>query len=152
MAEQKVQEGEAIRRKLHNTIQVGHQMTANTLSPACQPAQSGGAWPECAVMAKQPCVLLQLCYTWFNACLALRLQELKGNIRVFCRVRPPSGAESVEALPGQPVISYATTGECCSRAPQEHGREQERRCSTGAGAALQAVQSSCGGTCLTRCQ
>lgn len=38
------------------------------------------------------------------------LQELKGNIRVFCRVRPASNSETLEALPGQPIINYNSSG------------------------------------------
>ncbi|GAB4823683.1 hypothetical protein N2152v2_010729 [Parachlorella kessleri] len=57
-AEQRVQEGEILRRKLHNTI-----------------------------------------------------LELKGNIRVFCRVRPANSSETLEALPGQPIVAFPSTGD-----------------------------------------
>lgn len=42
------------------------------------------------------------------------LQTLKGNIRVFCRVRPlAANKPEVEALDnGQPVISFPDTGQC----------------------------------------
>lgn len=62
VAEKKVVEGEAVRRRMHNTI-----------------------------------------------------QELKGNIRVFARVRPPTAGEAGEASPGRPVVAFTQAGEMAGR-------------------------------------
>ncbi|KAL4854429.1 Kinesin-like protein KIN-14C [Chlorella vulgaris] len=43
------------------------------------------------------------------------LLELKGNIRVFCRVRPPATGEAAEAAPGRPVVAYPAAGELAGR-------------------------------------
>ena len=43
------------------------------------------------------------------------LQELKGNIRVFCRVRPPAAGEADEAAPGRPVLAFPAAGELAGR-------------------------------------
>lgn len=65
------------------------------------------------------------------------LQELKGNIRVFCRVRPVLGAsaEEVEAAPGQAGTIYDVDGksrEICVHAPvNESGGSSNSRGGTG---------------------
>lgn len=61
-AQKEVQEGEALRRRLHNTI-----------------------------------------------------QELKGNIRVFCRVRPAGSSEGSEVAPGRPAVAVASVGDLAGR-------------------------------------
>ncbi|KAL4439937.1 hypothetical protein ABPG75_002938 [Micractinium tetrahymenae] len=43
------------------------------------------------------------------------IQELKGNIRVFARVRPPAAGEAAEAAPGAPVLSFPAAGELAGR-------------------------------------
>ncbi|GFH14229.1 kinesin-like protein, partial [Haematococcus lacustris] len=63
-AETRVLQGEVVRRKLHNIIQVGEILHVSLLS-------SG----------------------YGHLVALLHAQELKGNIRVFCRVRPVSSAE-----------------------------------------------------------
>ena len=51
----------------------------------------------------------------------LDVQELKGNIRVFCRVRPLAEDQLVvEALEGQPLLHFPSTGvggPCCPCMP-----------------------------------
>jgi hypothetical protein len=42
-------------------------------------------------------------------------QELKGNIRVFCRVRPPCEGEAADAAPGRPVLAYPAAGDLAGR-------------------------------------
>lgn len=77
-------EGEKLRRKLHNTILV--------------------------IMFSS---LLDQCL-WVSLVLnSLLLQELKGNIRVFCRVRPllPDDGVATEAA----LISYPTSTEALGR-------------------------------------
>lgn len=43
------------------------------------------------------------------------MQELKGNIRVFARVRPPAAGEAAEAAPGAPVLGFPSAGELAGR-------------------------------------
>lgn len=43
------------------------------------------------------------------------IQELKGNIRVFARVRPPAAGEAAEAAPGAPVLGFPSAGELAGR-------------------------------------
>ncbi|PSC71436.1 kinesin-3 isoform X2 [Micractinium conductrix] len=43
------------------------------------------------------------------------IQELKGNIRVFCRVRPPASGEAAEAAPGKPVVAFPAEGDMAGR-------------------------------------
>jgi hypothetical protein len=43
------------------------------------------------------------------------VQELKGNIRVFCRVRPPLPEEEKESGAEPPLVQYATSAELAGR-------------------------------------
>ncbi|PRW33188.1 kinesin-3 isoform X2 [Chlorella sorokiniana] len=44
-----------------------------------------------------------------------QIQELKGNIRVFARVRPAKDSEAAEAAPGKPVVGYPSAGDLLGR-------------------------------------
>ena len=50
----------------------------------------------------------------FMICGVVRMQTLKGNIRVFCRVRPVSAdVADVERMEdGQPVLAFPAPGAC----------------------------------------
>jgi len=80
LLEEKVRAEETVRRKLHNTILVGISF----------PSRSN--FVICSFIAS-PCLSCQ--------------QELKGNIRVFCRVRPPVGEEKTDPN----VLSHITFNE-----------------------------------------
>lgn len=46
------------------------------------------------------------------------VMELKGNIRVFCRVRPPTAAELAEAGDkALPAVDFPTSGEALVECP-----------------------------------
>lgn len=52
-----------------------------------------------------------------NPLAPLDLQELKGNIRVFCRVRPldPINPDVEAGEDGQPVLQFSTAGKNADR-------------------------------------
>lgn len=84
-SEVKIIEGENLRKKLHNTVLVRIVSATNFL-------------------------VLRKDFYQLNSFL---LQELKGNIRVFCRVRPLLPEDGVDAEPK--VISYPTSLEMIGR-------------------------------------
>eukprot|EP00887_Chlorella_sp_A99_P000452 scaffold17.g452.t1 len=43
------------------------------------------------------------------------IQELKGNIRVFCRVRPNASSEAVEVAPGRQAVALPAAGDLAGR-------------------------------------
>lgn len=86
-AEFKVIEGEKLRKKLHNTILVLHFLSI--------PSLEWFFWPLFSYMFMK----------WY-------VQELKGNIRVFCRVRPLLPDENSTE---QKYISYPTSMEVLGR-------------------------------------
>lgn len=60
-------------------------------------------------------------------------QELKGNIRVFARVRPAAAGEAAEAAPGAPVLGFPAAGELAGR-----GLELRQPAAGGKGGDVQA--------------
>lgn len=49
------------------------------------------------------------------ACDDVPVQELKGNIRVFCRVRPPLLEDEKESAGEPPILQYPTSAELAGR-------------------------------------
>ena len=88
-AEQRLRDGELVRRKLHNTILVR--------------ARPPGRTPQHALTLPWRVGPTQL--------PSLPPQELKGNIRVFCRVRPLTlDNPMTETVDGKPLIQFPTSG------------------------------------------
>jgi hypothetical protein len=98
-AEAAAAQGEVLRRKLHNTILV------RLIIPlfGMLPAWFGRGVQEACMSTTLYC----LCH-YVNQFWAGDAQTLKGNIRVFCRVRPvrPDRPEVERLEDGQPVLAF----------------------------------------------
>ena len=119
-AEQRLNEGELIRRKLHNTIQVkirclhfypcalcAYKMLLMLIS-MCHRTCWAYKVPRC-----QDFYLLHDC--WIGKYYVfMYIQELKGNVRVFCRVRPLL-VEDEDSEQSQSVVQYPQFGDLVGR-------------------------------------
>ena len=90
-AQARIGELEAVRRKLHNAVLVGRTNVPSYIAACC-------CFTDPATTRPRPDVVGFFLWLWMHCkcCKPPPMQELKGNIRVFCRVRPAAESENGE--------------------------------------------------------